>query len=300
MKHVQTSRRQLLQAGVACGTALSWSQRLPAADELSPLQFIIVSDTHLGRNDNDRSERQWRQAITEINRQPGQFVLHLGDVIDKGRKPQYPIYAESRQLLNKPIHEIPGNHDPTDLFRQHVVQKIDRSHDYGDVRFILFNNAHRDSHDGFITDDQITWLKQQCADAAAMDLKVVICCHVPIHSNKNPDRGWYVKPANGQKAFYELRQQYADRILICFHGHFHNGIRGWRDNGDTAEILCPSVCYNQNRSMAKHIADGKATGFYVDELRPGYVLAELGNGQLTLRYKPLGQPQNGKYSAEWS
>ena len=41
-------------------------------------------------------------------------------------------------------------------------------------------------------------------------------------------------------------------------------------------------------------------GFFVEELRPGYVLAELGKGKLTLRYKPLGADQHGVYSAVWS
>lgn len=161
-------------------------------------------------------------------------------------------------------------------------------------------NAHRDSHNGFITAEQNAWIAEQCDEAAKMNFKVVICCHVPIHTNKSPDRGWYVKPDDGQKEFYETQQRHADRILACLHGHFHNGIRGWRDHGQTVEALCPSVCYNQNRGLTQRIADGTATGFFVDELRPGYVLAELGNGKLTLRYKPLGSDQNSEYVAMWS
>lgn len=295
----QLSRREVLANSVAGTAALCWSQYVDAAGDLEPLSFVIVSDTHLGRKDNDSSERNWRKAIAEINDQPGEFVLHLGDVVDSGRESQYPIYAETRKLLNKPIHEIPGNHDPVDLFRTHVVEQVDRSIDYGGVRFVLFNNAHRDSHDGFITEEQITWLSQQCENAASQGLKIVICCHVPIHANKHPDRGWYVKPADGQRAFYELQELHADRILACLHGHFHNGIRGWRDHGQTVEVLCPSVCYNQSRGLTQHIADGKASGFFVDELRPGYVLATLGKGRLKLSYKPLGESQNGDYFATW-
>ena len=293
-------RRQVLMAGAAGGAAWCWSQRLAAADDLDPLSFIVVSDTHLGRKDNDYSEKNWRKAIAEINAQPGQFVLHLGDVVDSGREAQYPIYAETRKSLNKPIHEIPGNHDPADLFQKYVVEQTDRSVDYGGVRFVLFNNAHRDSHDGFITTRQIAWLADQCDEAAQKELRIVICCHVPIHANRHPDRGWYVKPSNGQNEFYDLQQQHADRILACLHGHFHNGIRGWRDHGKTVEVLFPSVCYNQSRGLTDRIAEGKATGFFVDELRPGYVLAELGKGRLSLRYKPLDEAQNGEYAADWS
>lgn len=294
------NRRHLLTLSAAAGATVCLSYRIPAADDIDPMSFILVSDTHLGRKDNESAERNWRKAVSECNAQPANFILHLGDVVDAGRKTQYPIYAETRKLLNKPIHEIPGNHDPLDLFTEYVAARSDRSIDYGGVRFILFNNSRRDSHLGFITDQQNQWLANQCNDAASKNLKIIICCHVPIHSNKAPDRGWYVKPADGQTGFYTTQQRHSDRILASFHGHFHNGIRGWRDHGQTVEALCPSVCYNQDRGLKDHIAEGKATGFVVDELRPGYVLLELGKGKLILRYKPLGERLNGEYTAAWS
>ncbi|HAY81510.1 MAG TPA: hypothetical protein DCY79_17030 [Planctomycetaceae bacterium] len=295
----QADRRHFIM-GAAATSTLACSYSLPAADNLDALKFVIVSDTHLGRKDSESAERNWRQAIAEINRLPGQFVLHLGDVVDGGRAEQYPIYNATRKLLNKPIHEIPGNHDPLDLFRQHVTQTIDRHVDYNQVRFVLFNNAHQDSHDGFITDKQVAWLTQQLSGAKKQQLKVVICCHVPIHSNRHPDRGWYVKPDHGQQAFYQLQQEYQETLLACMHGHFHNGIRGWRDHGRTVEVLLPSVCYNQNRNLTQHLASGQADGFFVDELRPGFVLAELGKGRLNLRYKPLGAETDAHYVANWS
>jgi hypothetical protein len=293
------NRRSLL-AGAAGWLAGIYTWRLPAADQLDEFSFEIVSDSHLGRNDDLTAERQWREAITELNGGKGKFVLHLGDVVDGGREPQYPIYAATRKELKKPIYEIPGNHDPHELFEKHVRSPIDTSFDHGGVRFLLLGNAHRDSHDGFITAEQIAWLDKQCGEAAAKDLRIIVCCHVPVHANAHPDRGWFVKAADGQAAFYELAKRYADRILACFHGHFHNGIRGWRDRGSLVEVLFPSICYNQDRKLEEHIKTGTAKGFYVDELRPGYVLATLGKGRLTLRYKPLGAELHGEYSAQWS
>ncbi len=272
---------------------------LPAAESLPEFSFVIVSDTHLGRQDSQTPERQWRQAIAEINATPGDFVLHLGDVVDGGRAALYPRYAELRRELTKPIHEVPGNHDPAPLFEQHIRTPIDMTFDHRGVRFLLLNNSHTDSHLGFITPEQIAWLDRQCTDAAGKDLRLALVCHVPIHKNLNPDRGWYVKPDDGQTAFYELVERHAARFLVCFHGHFHNGIRGWRDRGQLVEVLCPSVCYNQDRRLAEAIKDNRATGFFVEELRPGYVLATLGKGRLTLRYKPLGAELHGEYSAEW-
>lgn len=294
------NRRSFLGSAAAGGFVCLGSRRLAAADKLEEFSFVIVSDTHLGRQDSLTPERQWRRAIEEINAAPGEFVLHLGDVVDSGREPQYPIYAATRKELKKPIHEIPGNHDPNDLFEQHIRTPIDTSFDHAGVRFLLFGNAHNDSHLGFITTEQIAWLEKQCDDAKTKDLRIVVACHVPIHTNTNPDRGWYVKPADGQTAFYALLDRHADRFLACFHGHFHNGIRGWRDRGNLVEVLCPSVCYNQSRQLEVHLKTGKAQGFFVEELRPGYVLATLGKGKLTMLYKPLGEDAHGEYSAQWS
>lgn len=297
---MQVDRRAFLTAVAVGGSALVRTRRLPAADGLDEFAFVIVSDTHLGRQESKTPERQWRQAIDEINAAPGDFVLHLGDVVDSGRPAQYPVYAELRKSLNKPIHEVPGNHDPVELFERHVRTPIDRSFDHAGVRFVLFNNSHRDSHLGFITPEQTTWIAKQCDDAAAKGLKVVVACHVPIHTNRAPDRAWYVKPEDGQTGFYEAIDRHADCVLAVFHGHFHNGIRGWRDRGRLVEVLCPSVCYNQSRKLEEALAAGKTDGFFVPELRPGYVLVTLGKGRLTMRYKPLGADANGEYAAEWS
>ena len=292
--------RRSFMTSAAAGFVWLATYRLPAAENLGELSFGIVSDTHLGRGDNQSAEKQWRQAIAEINAAPPKFILHLGDVVDGGRAAQYPIYAATRKELKVPIHEVPGNHDPDDLFEKHICTPIDRVFDEGGIRFVLFGNARTDSHLGFIRPEQIAWLDKQCSEAASRDLRIVVCCHVPIHSNLHPDRGWHVKPADGQDAFYELVTRYGSRILACFHGHFHNGIRGWRDRGQLVEAVLPSVCYNQSRGLETHLKEGTAKGFFVEELHPGYVLATLGKGRLTLRYKPLGHDPHGEYAADWA
>lgn len=294
------SRRNFLTSSAGGAAAVVWSRRLPAAEALEEFSFVIVSDTHLGRQDSKAPQRQWEQAIAEINAAEGDFALHLGDVVDSGRPAQYPLYEASRNLLNKPIHEVPGNHDPVELFEKHVAAPIDRVFDHAGVRFVLFNNSRQGDHLGFITPEQNAWLAKQFDEAASKDLKIVVGCHVPIHYNSAPDRAWYVKPSDGQKGFYDVLDRHLDRVLAVFHGHFHNGIRGWRDHGQVVESLCPSLCYNQNRNLELALITGKTTGFFIEELRPGYVLATLGKGRLSMRYKPLGADVSGEYRAEWS
>lgn len=287
------SRREFLIGAAALPASVATLQIAAAAD-VAPLSFVIVSDTHLGRKDQPAPLRQWQQAIEEINRLPGEFVLHLGDIVDGGREAQYPIYVEARKSLTKPIHEIPGNHDPDELFQRHIRAEIDTSFDAGGVRFLLIGNAHPDSHLGFITARQLAWLEERSRDAELKELKLVLGCHVPVHQNGHPDRGWYVKPDDGQTKLYELVDRRRDQFLAFFHGHFHNGVRGWRDHGRVVEVCCPSALYNQDRGLK---AAG-APGFTLDDYRPGYTLVTLGAGKLTLTYKPLGAEPGAEYTAE--
>jgi hypothetical protein len=69
---------------------------------------------------------------------------------------------------------------------------------------------------------------------------------------------------------------------------------------DTVSQRVRSNCCNQDRKLAEQIAAKKASGFFVEQLRPGYVLATLGKGRLTMRDAPRGTEPNGEYSAEWS
>lgn len=263
-------------------TAASVSSQAAAAE--SEFSFAIVSDTHLGRNDSKAPARQWRQAVEELAATPVEFVLHLGDIVDRSREEEYPIYKEIRDGLGKPIYEIAGNHDPAELFAKHIRKTGDMSFVHRGIRFVLFGNARSDSHDGFISDGQLEWIEVECAAAAKAQQRVIICTHVPIHSNRPPDRAWYVKPANGQTGFYEIMRRHESRIAAVFQGHFHNGIRGWDDHAPAHEVICPSLLYNRDRALEAK----KAPGYNLDEFRPGYVLATISGSELLLRYKPLG------------
>src|SRR5690606_26325921 len=102
---------------------------------------------------------------------------------------------------------------------------------------------------------------------------------------RHPDRGWYVKPKDGQTELYALLTRHRERVLALLHGHFHNGIRGWDDHAPLQEVVFPSALYNQDRRLAQQ----KAPGFYLPELRPGFVQVTLGPDGMMLRYHPLGE-----------
>ncbi len=83
---------------------------------------------------------------------------------------------------------------------------------------------------------------------------------------------------------YDIVSRHREQVLALFHGHFHNGLRGWDDRAPLLEICFPSALYNQDRRLEEQ----KAAGFNPSEFRPGYCLATIGEGKLTLQYKPVG------------
>ncbi len=246
--------------------------------------FLVVSDTHLGRSDNSAAAEQWKKTAAELGKAAGDLVLHLGDIVDGGREPQYAIYKEIRDKIKKPVHEIPGNHDPLELFEKHIRQPIDTVVDHDWLRILLLGNARVDSHDGFLTAAQLKWIDEHCADAAARGRYVILCMHVPAHANGHPDRGWYVKPADGQQGLYEIVTRHQQHILALFHGHFHNGIRGWDDHAPVHEILFPSALYNQDRELEQ-----QAPGYNLPEFRPGFMQVTIEEGRMSLNYHMTGR-----------
>lgn len=280
---VETTRRTFL-CSMTASLVLAPLGLRAAGGAQRKVSFLVVSDTHLGRNDNLEAAEQWKKTAAELAKAPGDLILHLGDVVDGGREPQYAIYKEIRDTIKKPVHEIPGNHDPQALFEKHIRKPIDTVVEHDWLRFLLLGNAHFDSHDGFLSAAQLAWIDEQCAEAAATGRFVILCMHVPAHTNGHPDRGWYVKPADGQKGLYEIVTRHQQRILALFHGHFHNGIRGWDDRSPVHEILFPSALYNQDRQLEKQ----KAAGYNLPEFRPGFTQVTIADGWMSLHYQVTG------------
>ncbi len=280
------SRRGMLQSIVFGGTtALFHPRALADHVDLNPVSFIVVTDTHIGYRGKDGAAQRWVLTAKAIADAKGDLVIHLGDVVDARREDQYPVYLKTRKTIGKPVHEIPGNHDPEGLFRKYLRKEMDTVVEHRWLRFVLLNNSRTDSHDGFLSKEQIAWIDKQCVQAAKDDKFVIIAMHVPAHFNRPPDRAWYVKPKHGQTELYKVIARHEHRILALFHGHFHNGIRGWQDHGPVHEICFPSALYNQNRGLEAK----QAPGYNPSTFDPGFTQVTIENGVMALNYQPVGK-----------
>lgn len=268
----------------------------PASQEAPLFTFAMASDSHIG-NDKKTGKflRQWEQAVDEIKAYDPAFVLFLGDLVDSGQVPEnqqhYPTWLTLAKKLEKPLVCVPGNHDPVEMFTQHIQKETDTVHDHKDhLRVIAFHDAQLNpKHDGTITPAQIAWMDKMIAEAPGSGKNVILASHVVFHKNLPPDRAWYVK--EGREAFEALVKKHQSRLFAMYSGHFHNGIRGWDDLG-IHEVMMPATCYNQKRfkgeitTLQQWIEKGG--GFVLDEFRPGWVQTEVYPNRMILKYKPLG------------
>ena len=91
--------------------------------------FALISDTHLGRGGNDKAAEQMRLAVSEINASPASLVLCCGDLVNAGEVPanrkHYPTWVQIAGGFRSPWHAVPGNHDPIDVFTEHVRPQTD-------------------------------------------------------------------------------------------------------------------------------------------------------------------------------
>lgn len=263
----------------------AWPAAVQAMSPTVPeFTLIVVSDTHLGRDDNEKAVRQWEKTAAEIDRTSGDFVLHLGDIVDAGREKQYDAYKSIRKSIRKPVCEIPGNHDRPEQFAKHVREQIDTTFDHRGVRFMLMNDSRYGDIDGYLTQGQLKWLGRRMDDAADRGLWLVLAMHVAAHDNRLPEAGAYLKPAGGQKELYALVDKHRARVLAMLHGHFHCGLRGWSDRGPVQEIVFPSALYNRNQLLTEF----KAPGYNLPEFRPGFTTVALRKDGMSLRYQPVG------------
>jgi 3',5'-cyclic AMP phosphodiesterase CpdA len=280
------SRRGFLSAAAAASVTFSLplTSRAKAASRKS-LRLAVVTDTHLGFKDQNAAEQLWSQTAEEIAGVNADLVLHLGDLVDRGQESLYPRYLKRRESIKLPIHEIPGNHDPQELFEKYIRQPVDTVVDCDWLRLVLLNNSRTDSHDGFLTEQQLTWIDEQLADAEERNLLAILCMHVPAHANKHPDRGWHIKPEQGQPELYRAIDRRPGTVLAMFHGHFHNGLRGWDDAAPVHEICFPSALYNQDRKLS----EGGASGYNLNEFRAAYSVVTIGDEALQIALHVVGQ-----------
>ena len=205
------------------------------------VRFAILSDIHYTteQKDIEHSARNWGRtqklldsAIDGINISDIDFVVFLGDNIDRSEENLLISFMKKIRRINKPYYMCLGNHDAykiSGISKEDyvkIVNKYGKSRKYNtfnytfpitqeiigvvvDASFPVAPNSH-----GVITKKTMAWIDKTLEENS--DKKVLIFQHFPI---KEP----YDKKTHNivNKTAYEEMLAKHSNILAVFSGHYH-------------------------------------------------------------------------------
>ncbi len=175
------------------------------------------------------------------------FIVHTGDFVDHGNgfmQWKWGLNAAADTLLNTPIMPTAGNHEAMGEYAldnyyylseettpaQFTDQGTYYSYDYNNAHFIVLNTNYTND-DGTLADTQINWLKEDVANAADADWRI-LQMHESIFSQG---------PHYSESSIEALREQLLKLMLeldidLVLSGHDHvymrttfvdyNGVQG--------------------------------------------------------------------------
>jgi manganese-dependent ADP-ribose/CDP-alcohol diphosphatase len=230
------------------------------SDQSQPLfAFGVFTDAHYC--DCDPSETRFyrqslsklRQAVTFFRANRADFIINLGDLIEK----DYQSYMPVMHILDSSsikVYHVTGNHDyeVDHKFFKHLPQLEEYNSGYYSIihqgfRFIFLNGNEISTYsthnkkiisaaedmiaslnkmgepngkerNGGIGADQMVWLDDQLNQASAVNQKVFICCHYPV---------WPINEHNllNYKDVLSILEKHHN-IIAWFNGHYHAGNYG--------------------------------------------------------------------------
>jgi predicted phosphodiesterase len=204
------------------------------------------------------SKTKLKDCVSFFNGQPLDFVLNLGDTIDRDFASFGEIMPVARQLT-APLHSVLGNHDydvdDADLPNVPAAMGLNKNYSYFDHkgwRFIsldgnevstyatppgstqqqdakdLLRSLVKEKHvqakswNGAIGNSQLEWLKATLNDAKANSLRVVILNHFPVFP-KDPHNQW------NDEAIVDVLER-SKCVVAYMNGHNHAGQYGFKNN----------------------------------------------------------------------
>jgi 3',5'-cyclic AMP phosphodiesterase CpdA len=193
----------------------------------SPLAFGVIADVQYADQDDSgqrhyrASLEKLRECVADLNTRPLAFTIQLGDIVDSGSANLDRVLAVFNEL-KMPQHHVLGNHDLS-IGRDTVLPKLGLSSPYYSFsiskwRFVALDcsdvsieggwpedsaryqqgrdwldrlkregRPYAEPWNGGIGEQQLQWLKQQLADAAAADQRVIVFGHMPVLAAASAD-----------------------------------------------------------------------------------------------------------------
>lgn len=231
-------RGSLVLGGLAATAATGRPDRVLAEDNPKPsLVFGALTDIHYA-DKPAAGNRHYREALDKLEaavdhlgRQQPEFIVQLGDFIDKTDTVEREIgflRTVDRVFAKAPCerHYVLGNHCIDTLVKDEFLDnsgahKPHYSFDEGGCHFVVLDSCYNSDGDPYgrgnyvwtdanIPADQVRWLRE---DLAATDLPVVVFAHQRLDGEGNHF-------VNNAAAVHEVLAA-SGKVLAVFQGHSH-------------------------------------------------------------------------------
>lgn len=228
--------------------------------EAKTIKFAQISDIHYTVNGEnvEYSSRNWKNSnhilnrtIKKINAQDLDFVVFLGDNIDKSRSDYLEAFLKTASKLNKPFYICLGNHDaykisgiPKEDYAK-LVNKYNHDHKYNDFNYTFSVSSEilgmvvdgsfpvaPNSH-GVINQKTMAWIDKTLDENK--DKKVIIFQHFPLIEPYEKKTHTLVYKDRYEK----MLSKHKNIIAVCS-GHYHEPKVSKEENG-IYHISAPSL-----------------------------------------------------------
>ncbi|WP_413206587.1 phosphodiesterase [Rhodospirillum sp. A1_3_36] len=219
-----------------------------------------ISDTHItapGRKalgDRVDTAQALKRALDHILGMavPPDTLIVTGDVADHGQAEEYDHFRMLLAPLSLPLLACPGNHDDPALLKGALAAMdphqgqwskgptLDVTMDLGSLRFVGLDTTVDGAPHGQIREHQLAWLDSRLAEAAFLELPVVLFLHHPPFTTgiAHMDR-MGLRESDGLATVLTRHQGRVVRLLC---GHIHRHISTLWHGVPT--IVGPSTAYS--------------------------------------------------------
>lgn len=231
----------------------------------SAFSFIVVSDTHLGRNGSEEKNRATlRYLLNQPNKPEAIFVV--GDLTNNGHQQEYDLFKKvfTEELPdNFPRYYCLGNHDryndkgsDNTRFQTTLGQDLNQYAEVNDYPFILIS-MENSSYDNSYTEPSRTFLSEKLQYAAQKypDKPIFVFFHMPVVNTVYGSYEIGGKDSWGNSGLKDICEQYPQ--IVAFSGHSHYPI------GDERSIHQDKFTSINDGSIAySEIETGKSEGIH--------------------------------------
>ena len=244
--------------------------------------FIVWADPQV-KNDKD-VEKMMQQSVPDVQQlvkslQPGTLIhgITVGDIVWDNHD-LFTHYNKAVGEMGIPFFQALGNHDmdyrlggddTSDGTFKSWYGPTYYSFNRGQVHYIVLDNVrylgNEREYDGFITQEQLDWLKKDLAFVPAGNM-IIVNLHIPVHN-----------AVKNREDFYAILQTHSNVHIMSGHTHYNRNVI---QNG----------IYEHNHGT---VCGAWWTGPVCDDGTPrGYAVYEVEGTELKWYYKSCGHDKD--------